>query len=240
MNIIDNHESSPEGGERLLQELMPKLGLETAQPGGRYKRQARAGYILPRVLAVCLLAGLLAVLVTCLLLPVQFRDVAVTEAPSGATVDFRVGRRWLLESVTAVQDGAPVPVELLDMGVYRLETARNGRLVVTARTFTDRITQWETAVDCVDKEPPHIDHDEVVDGQMCIYLTDGENGSGIAWETLRATYAGSGESFQVDEIDQQALCVRFLFPSENVRLYVEDNNGNPLSMLLEPGASADA
>lgn len=235
MNNNENSEytPSPGGSEELLQELMPKLGIEKAQASGRYKNQARVRYYLPRVLIACVVVAALVGVAAVLLLPATIQDISTTEASDRLTVDLSVGRWPLLESVTAEMDGLPVAVTRREPGSYELVLRRNGELLITASTFMGKSTSTSLTVDCVDDQPPRLDHHERLGGDIYIYLTDGEDGSGLNWDTLKATVAATGEDYPVDEVDEQAGLVRFAFPEQSVRLHVEDNNGNPLSVLLE-------
>lgn len=237
MNNDANYSStvtSPPGNE-LLQEMMPKLGLEATEPTGRYRTKARVKYLLPRVLLACAALLLIAAAAVLLLLPIRFSDVEMTEMPDRAELEFRLDRLPLFESVTAELDGRPLVVTPLDTGLFHVEADKNGELTVVARTFTNRSTTITMTVDCVDDAPPFVDHDLLFGGYLYIYLSDGdgENCSGVNWDSVQTTYAATGEPFEDAEIDQQLGYVRFPLADESVRVYVEDNNGNPLSLRMD-------
>lgn len=237
MNHTENNSSpvSSPPGDEFLQELMPKLGLEVTDPKDRYKNKAWARFYLPRVLLFCLAAMTVAVTVFLLLLPVRFRDVQFTEAFDQAALEFRVDRLPLFESVTATLDDHPLLVTQLDTDRYRVEAVRNGELTVVARTFTGRSTTVSVTVECVDDDAPFVDDQYLSDGYMYIYLSDGdgEDCSGVNWDSVRTTYMNSGEAVARTEVDESAGYVRFPFPDVSVRIYAEDNNGNPLSLRLD-------
>lgn len=237
MNDNDNRSSaaSPPDRDELLQRIMPLLGMEAADPTGRYKNQARARYLVPRIIILCVMALLIAAAAFVLLLPARFQDVSLEEAPDKATLSFRMDRVMLLESVTATLDGRPIGVTLLDAGAYQLDVNRNGELTVVARTFTDRYADVTMTIDCIDEESPHLDRDLLEDGHLYVYLTDGEGkaSSGINWDTLTVTHISGGLPFDDVEIDPAENCIHFPLPDESVRIYVEDNNGNPLSLRLD-------
>lgn len=241
---MDNNDSystnvSSASDQDLLHEMMPKLGMETADDTGRYKSEARKKYFLPKLLILLLVIILIVSAVYVLQLPVRFQDVETTEAPDLFTVSFRLDRLPLLESVTASLDGHPLNVDLMDAGTYNLELDRNGELSIVARTLTDHYTDLNLTVDCIDEEPPHVERDEMFGKYLYIYLTDGEeNSSGINWDSLQTTYADSGEHFEVTGVSKSFGYVRFVLPSQSVRIYVEDNNGNPLSLRLDPTPAA--
>ena len=227
-----NPDGKNEYSSELLQELMPKLGLDATEPGDNYKKQARVRYILPRLLIVCLAVVLIALAALWLLSPPRMEDMEVVESIDKTTVSFKVDQVLLLESVTASLDGAPVGVNWQSIGSYDVEADKNGELVITARTFTGRESQQRLTVSSIDEEPPHISSDELVDGDIHIYVTDGD-GSGVNWQTLRAALADSGEAFSLGAVNEQEGYFSFPFPDQSVRIYVEDNNGNPLTMLLQ-------
>lgn len=227
--------ATSEPGNELLQEMMPKLGLEAAEPTGRYKDVARAKHFLSRFQVVYIALLLIVIGSVLLLLPIRFSDVEITETPSRAELEFRLDRLPLFESVTADLDGRPLVVTPLDMGLYHVEAEKNGELTVVARTFTGRETVVTMTVDCVDDTPPFVDHDLLFGGYLYIYLTDGdgENCSGVNWDSVQTTYAATGEPFEQAELDPQFGYVRFPLADESVRVYVEDNNGNPLSLRMD-------
>lgn len=239
MNNDENHSSASstatsEPGNELLQEMMPKLGLETAEPTGRYKEVARAKYFLSRFQVVYVALLLIVIGSVLLLLPIRFSDVQTTEMPDRLELEFRLERMPLFESVTAELDGRPLAVTQLDTGLYHVEADKNGELTVVASTFTGRETVVAVTVDCVDEAPPFVDHDLLLDGYLYIYLTDGDgdNCSGVNWDSVRTTYAATGTPVE-HELDPQLGYVRFPLANESVRVYVEDNNGNSLSLRMD-------
>lgn len=235
MNNSENNTSSPapEPKEENLQDLMNKLGMEAAEPSGHYKNKARVRYLVPILVIACVVIILALGVYAVLRLSVRFQDVEVQEDTSAATVTFRLDRLALLESVTAQLGEYPVDVDMVSAGNYQITAERNGELVITARTFMDRPSSITLTIDCIDEEPPHIDHDEMIDGNVYIYITDGEDGSGIDWETLQPTLAASGEAFELTEVNEEDSYICFPLPDESVRVYLEDANGNPLSIRLD-------
>lgn len=216
----------------LLRELMPKLGLEATEPKYRYKNQLRLRLLLPRVLLLCVLAAVLFFVVSYALTPARVQDMQIDEGASKVEIAFDTDKVMLLESVTAQMNGMPVAVQHETMGSYKIEVDKNGQLEITARTFTGRESVTEVAVTSIDDEPPHIS-DHSLDGEdMVITFTD-NGGSGIDWQSLQATLAASGESFEIPVIDEQNQLIRFPFPDESVRITMTDNNGNPLAVMLE-------
>ena len=218
--------------QQLLRELMPKLGLEATEPKGRYKNQLRLRYLLPKALIVCVLAALVMFACYYALSPARVSNLRVSGGADRVAVEFDVNKTLLLESVTAQLDGRPVDVEYQTVGSYKVDLDKNGELVIGARTFTGGQSQTQMTVNSIDDEPPHISDHELTDGQMCIYFTD-NGGTGIDWSTLRASEAATGRSFEIPEVNEEAAYIRFPFPSSSIRITLEDNNQNPLAVLLE-------
>lgn len=240
MNKYENNEYSPPDDEQeLLKDLMPKLGMETTAPTGKYKTQARVKYLLPRVLIVAAALAVAFFLGSYLTRPAEFHNVSVREDPTSVEVDFDVDRLLLLESVTATLDGKPAAVTREDMGSYQVSVQKNGELAICTRTFTGKESTQTISVDAIDDEPPHMTDSNLEDGVLTIYFTDGD-GTGIDWESIRATSADSGEPFALDDINPEEEYVRFPFPDHSLRIYLEDHNDNPLSVLLTLMASEDA
>lgn len=236
MSDQDNRSSAgPDSGDELLEQIMPKLGIEAAKPTGRYKSQARTNYLVPRVVTLCVLLLLIAAAVFVLLLPSRFRGVVLEEKTDRARLTFRTDRVMLLESVTATLDGRPVGVTMLDAGVYELEVRKNGRLDVAARTFTGRRSDFSMTIDCIDDAPPFSSQDQLVGDDLYVYLTDGEGkaSSGVNWDSLKVTRIDGGVALEDVSVDRTDGYVRFPLPDESVRIYVEDNCGNPLALRLD-------
>lgn len=251
-NTECNSNSSSSPPDELLREMMPKLGLEAKAPSERYIRQARAQWFVPKLL-VALSAILLSVMAAVLLtLPVRFRDVTLLEASDGAALDFRLDRRLLFESVTATLNDRPLYLTQVKPGVYHLEVTSNGELTVLARTFTGQVTPLTMTVDCVDQDPPFLKDDLVFGGYLYIYISDGtgENCSGVNWDSLQVTYIpeegpngapsdkeemSDDQPEQVEgvEVDEQVGFLRLPSPDRSVRIYVEDNRGNPFALRFD-------
>lgn len=221
--------------DRLLQEMMPKLGLQASVPAERYKNKTRVRYYLTRVLAVCLAVLLAGAAVLVLTLPVRISDVKMTERYDRADVEFRVDRLLLFESVTATLDSRPLIVMPLAEGRYQVEVEKNGELTVVARTFTGRSTVLSLPVDCIDDDPPFVQEDHLSEGYIYVYVSDGDGDgcSGINWDSVRVTYIDSGGTVAGTETDESGGYVRLPLPEVSVRIYLEDNNGNPLSLRLD-------
>ena len=229
--------SSVPGEKELLDELMPKLGMEATAPTGKYRTQARVRYFLPKVLIAALVIGALVFFGSYLSRPARLYDVSLEEDSFGADVAFHVDHLALLESVTATLEGRPLAVTKVAQGSYLVRAEKNGELRVVTRTFTGRQSEKVFSVDAVDEEPPHITDDELIGGDIYIYLSDGENGSGVNWEAVSASDSETGELFELAEVNETEGYVRFPFPARSVRIRLEDNNGNRLAVLLSVSAA---
>lgn len=242
MNNDENYEKPrmPDRQSELLRELLPKLGLESAEAQKKYRKKFLMRYFVPRLLAVCLAVALFTALGIYLFSPAAFLEVTEQQSPTGCTVDVRLGRKWLVESVMAELNGVPVEARQLEPGAYRVETAANGELVLTATTFAGRVSTESVTVAGIDTQPPHLARDEVIDGRIHIYFEDEE--AGVDWQSVRVTDAASGEALDGVETDGEAGFVSFPFPASSARVYLEDGAGNPLTVLLtipQPGAEKD-
>lgn len=233
--------SASEVSERLLRELMPKLGMEAKSPETRYRSKARMRYFLPRLAAVCAAVILLGALGIYLFTPAAFQDVTAGGDDQEATLDFSLSRSWLVDSVTAELDNVAVAVHQSDPGRYQIRVQRNGELTVNVRTVTGMESEKNVTVSSIDSEPPHLNGDEVTSGRMVIYFTDGD-GSGIDWTSARAYYTDSEADLEDVRTDQRAGSVSFPFPAggASVRISVADNCGNVTTVLLRVPEAAPA
>ena len=229
----------PRDESTLLQEMMPQLGMEATQPKRRYKRKAFVRYAvrLGLILGVILLIGALAWLY--LTTPAKFYNVQTTESVEKVTVAFQVDHTPVLDSVTAQLDGRLLPVERLDPGSYTVETDRNGQLVLTATTLGGKESSTSIAVTAIDDESPHLGKHERDGDKITIWITDGENGSGVDWDTLHVTLADGSGDYPVDGADEQEGCFTLTYPEQPVRIQVRDGNGNAMSALLSPTSGSE-
>lgn len=234
MNKSDNYSSSPSSDDsrELLRELMPKLGMEAAEPGQKYKTRAMLRYFLPRLAAVCVAVALLAALGIYLFTPSSIQQVSVQEVAGKLTVDLKLSRVLLLESVTAKLDGRPVVATMVEPGHYQIEPDANGVLDITVRTVTGRETAESLTISSIDDEPPHVVSDTAEGDDIVICFSDGD-GSGIDWTTLQATDVRTGGDYAVELVDEAQGRIRLPFPDQALRISLSDNSGNHVSVLLE-------
>lgn len=132
-------------------------------------------------------------------------------------------------SIHASIDEYSMPIYELSRGRYRIEPTINGELRVKATAFNDQFTEISTTVAGVDRTPPYLAKDGIIDGMLRLYIKD--DGCGIDADSIYAVYDNGS---RVDDIvyDTANGILSFSDPGSSVNIYVADNAGNELHMVL--------
>lgn len=183
------------------------------------------------------------VLLILLLLPLCFITprFTVTEAETGATgrrfYDVTVHGFMPVRRVSATVDGGiSFPVFETGDRSYTIEPTSNGEMEVTVRLLNRQYSVQTVTVEKLDYNKPRLVSQEVRDGMLCLSVSDGDDGLGVAWDEVRYE-TNDGITVLPDEIDEETGCAAFSFPEESVNFFFPDKNGNTLQMLFTPNIS---
>lgn len=245
MNKNDNYAKNPARSQarqkdETLREVMPQLGMDPAEPGDRYKTETKRKRLVSRLLVLCLVVVIVAVLAVYLFTPCEFVSLEVAEKSyTSVIVNAEVKKTPLLDSVTGELNGTPVPADQLSSpGSFQLEALDNGTLTVTTRSVTGRTAVQEVEITGIDTEPPKVSGDEQLGNNIYIYLEDED--SGINWDSVEVTGIESGTTYQRASVKEEDGAVRVAMPRKPLRVWVEDMAGNSTSLRLEPASTADS
>ena len=131
--------------------------------------------------------------------------------------------------VTATIDGHNIPVYEMDAHEYSIEPTMNGRMLVTVTLINHQKVTHFIDVGNVDMEAPVIVSNDW-DGTN-IYLNLSDADSGINFEEIKAVDE-KGNTFAPVDYDEATGRVAFLYPESSLNVYIPDNAGNTLQLVL--------
>ncbi len=229
----------PEGErERLFAKITAELDVRPQEKGRRrnYRVESAIRYALPRLLGVTLLLALLLLVFTYLHEPVGLKDLERSLTERGERISFQATKPALMKSVSASLNGAPLPVERED-GSYCVYADSNGRLSLTMKSILGSVWTDTLSVEGIDSEAPHVVSHGRAAGGVRIFLSDGEDGSGVDWPEITAARADNGQPYPVGSCDEAEGFVSFAMPDTAILISVPDRQGNLLSITLSPPPS---
>lgn len=176
------------------------------------------------------------VMVLFLLLPMLFIapsfTVTTTDADtytSTPSFQLKVDGFMPVSRVTATIDGRNIPVYEVDAHQYSVEPFTNGLMKVSV-TLVNRqqLTRYIT-VGNVDTESPVIVSNDS-DGEN-IYLNLSDADSGINYDKIKAIDTKGNMVLPV-YCDKSSGRIGFAYPEDSLNVYIEDNAGNTLQLVL--------
>ncbi|MDO5445002.1 MAG: hypothetical protein Q4F31_05205 [Eubacteriales bacterium] len=203
-----------------------------------YSEYRREKYSLQKLLIVIILVIFL-LLPICFITP-DFTISEIADRQAGRRIYDVTVRSFLpVNLVAASVDDHAFPVFETGDGTYTVEPTVNGKMKVKVVLANRQYAVKEIEVSEIDFDKPVLISQNLDDGKLYIYVSDGEDGSGINWEQVHyETNSGSYVTpVEIDEIQEYAA---FTFPKESVNFYFPDNNGNILQLLFTPQAAPKA
>lgn len=195
-----------------------------------YSVYRRERYSLQKTLVVITLL-IFAALPLCFVMP-KFTVVETTQPTDAAHVyEIRVKGSVPVSTVAASIGDHPFQVYETGEGTYAVEPNINGKMKVKVTLINKQYAVREVDVTEVDLDKPILISQKRENGKLYLYLADGEDGSGINWDGIYAENI-DGKIYKPVEIDRYEGYVAFSFPKESVNIYVPDNKGNTLQLLL--------
>ncbi|NLD20552.1 MAG: hypothetical protein GX663_09995 [Clostridiales bacterium] len=134
-----------------------------------------------------------------------------------------------IKSVTAVIDGANVPVYETEANVYSVEPTVGGAMTITVTSFNHQVATKTINVSTIDRQPPAVASDQTKDGVIYLHLED--KGSGVDYANIYGIDEAGDEILPVDYSETQGY-VAFDYPSSSLNLYIPDKSENVLRLIL--------
>ena len=226
----------PEASERIFSRITEELEISPREKKQRrnYRMEATIRYAVPRILALLVLMAVLVALMAALSVPAAVKDLEREHIKAGSErVRFSVTRPLAVSQIEAKINGRSLYVGPLEGGFY-VDVPENGTLELSIESVMGSVWTESLTIDDIDKEAPHVSRYETEDGLIRIYLTDGEDGSGIDWAGITASVSDSGQPYPVDGYDPEEGYVVFAMPDSAILIQVPDEQGNMLAATLNP------
>ena len=186
------------------------------------------------LVVLCWLLACLA-MAACLILPITMATARVELSwvegtPAGSPV-LQIATDCFvpIESITARLEGKEIRVHEVAEQIYHLYPDQNGKLVLTVTLVNKHSTEATIEVVGVDHTPPQLVSSALACGELEILLQDED--SPIDFESI---YALSVDGTRVEPLryDPGAGSVVFAFPSSSLNIFVCDECGNQLQLIL--------
>jgi hypothetical protein len=167
-------------------------------------------------------------------LPVFFLKPGFTlteEKDDSNTITYRVSISAILpiEHVTAVIGNTYQQVSKENDGTYVIHPATNGEMTVDVTLISRQYKEETISVTDVDETIPEVTDKYMKDGMVHLFVKD--DGSGIDYDSIYAI-TDSSETVLPSTIDKDTGEVTFPKPDGSYNVYISDNNGNQLHLIL--------
>lgn len=131
--------------------------------------------------------------------------------------------------ITATIDGHNLPVYEMDAHQYSIEPASNGRMKVTVTLMNKQQTTKYIEVTNVDVDAPVLVSTQWDNEHL--YLTLSDPDSGINFSEVKAVNLNGSISIPTS-YDEATGQIAFTYPSDSLNVYVPDNAGNTLQLVV--------
>ncbi len=226
-----------DASERLFEKITQELDIQPKEKRRRrnYRAEATFLYAAPKIAALLLVMAALLFLLAEVTTPSTVKDLDRTPTKNGERISFSVTRPMMVDSVSASLNGRDLPVGQ-EAESYWVNITENGDLDLQLQSILGNVWTTRMFISGLDTQTPHLAGYETEGTMLRIYLTDGEDGSGIDWSTAGAYYTGSGEAYPIEGTDEAESAILLSIPQVPVTVRVSDRKGNELSVSVIPGS----
>lgn len=193
-----------------------------------YSNYRRERFLLQRILLVVIL--LFFCLTPLLFIPpdiqLSLREDSSANKPA---YELYVNTFIPISRITATIDGRNVSVYETADRTYSIEPTVNGTMTVTVTLKNKQYASTICEVTGVDTDSPVVVSDKMSGDQIYIYLSD--PGSGIDYENITAVDM-DGKDVAFASYDEDGDYVVFDYPETSLNVYIPDNAGNTLHLIL--------
>ncbi len=178
---------------------------------------------------------LITILILFALLPFLFiyPDFSVTlntaDSSYPPVYTFALDTPFPIKSVVAELNGKSIPVSQAENQTFSIEPTENGVMQISVTLINNQVHTETLEVDTIDTKRP-VYKSSSWKGQW-VYLYVGDDISGIDYEHITANDA-DGNSVKPYSYDEENDCIIFLYRQTNLDVYVPDNAGNTLHLIL--------
>lgn len=202
-----------------------RVPLEVLQSYSHYRRERN---ILQK--AIIVLVVLLFLMLPILFITANVEISWVEDTPPGSPI-VQVAAKSIIpvESIVATMGDYTLEVYQVSEGLYQIHPSANGTLLVTVTLANKQFTQHTVEVLGVDVEPPILVGSELVGDELEIFFHD--EISTINFETIYAVDSKGKVVYPLGH-NEDAVSVTFAYPEDYLNIFVSDNCGNTLQLVL--------
>lgn len=202
-----------------------RVPIEVLQSYSHYRRERN---ILQK--AIIVLVALLFLMLPILFITANVEVSWVEGTPPGSPIVQVMAKSIIpVESVVATMGDYTLEVYQVSEGIYQIHPNANGTLLVTVTLANKQFTEHTVQVEGVDVDPPALVGSQLVDGELEIFFTD--ELSSINFETVYAVDSNGKVVYPLRH-DEGAVSVTFAYPEDYLNIFVSDNCGNTLQLVL--------
>ena len=191
-----------------------------------YSNYRKERYALQKTILILMM--MLFVFLPLLFIPAK---IDITQDTDNQTLLADITTLLPIRRINAVINGKNVPIYEVSANHYVVQPSANGTLTLSVTLVNRQETTIEYEVGMVDNSAPKVLASELKDHTLVLYLEDAD--SGINYEGIYLT-TGVGVMSEPLSYDPETGCVVVEYPTEITNVYVPDNTGNTLHLLLTP------
>lgn len=229
---------SPDQADMILKNIIGQLDFE--ETDSKKKRHScyyivMRKYLFKKACVLCLIFFLLVSLMPGTVVPSSISNVsaATSDNMSSASVKFSINSLIPVERINATLNDRQLSIEDCGFQKYSVDVSENGYLLLEVYTITGLYSSQGIEIDTIDDQAPHIKSHCLDDGNIRIYLTDGD-GTGIDFGSVFSYIPDTGTYQDPIEINEQDGYVVFSYPESKTYITVSDKSGNQMTAILSP------
>ena len=202
-----------------------RVPLEVLQSYSHYRRERN---ILQK--AIIILVVLLFLMLPVLFVTANVEISWVEGTPPGSPIVQVTAKSIVpVESVVASMGDYSLEVYQVSDGIYRIHPNANGTLMITVTLANKQYTQHTVAVEGVDVDPPVLVGSQLTDGELEIFFQD--DMGAIDFASVYAVDPKGNVVYPLSH-DESASSVTFAYPEDYLNIFVADQCGNILQLVL--------
>ena len=221
---------SEEQADALFQNIMNDLQMESDMPRQTRRpvwRTALRRYFVRRAaIAACAVVAA-ASLAPGTVVPASVSEVSAAPSSDASSVQvrFHVDTLIPVREVTAQINEQSLSVEEDGYQNYLINVEENGYLLLDIYSMTGMHTTHGMEITGIDTDAPVITGHQLQDGQIVIYLSDGD-GVGVDYDSISACCKSDGAPVYPTACSEAGAYVSFALPDQEILITIPDKNGN--------------
>lgn len=233
---------SPDQADILLNNILEQLEFDETHSN---KKKHSCHYIVMRKYILknaCFLFVLFFMLINLMpgtVIPSSITNVsaATSDDMSSASVKFSINSLIPVDRISATLNNSSLTIKEYGYQKYSVDVSENGSLLLEVYTITGLYSSQSVQIDSIDDQAPHIKKHSLDNGNIKIYLTDGD-GTGVNFSTASSYVPDTGTYQKPLAVNEEEGYVIFSYPENETYITVSDKNGNQMTAVLSPPKSS--